>query len=304
MTKKAKHYLKPSAGKNGTEKETETTPLDDFLLSEYQKATWDSEEMGTKEFVSKTIYGNILGRISPKKPSFSYYKYAAAASIALLIGLGLFLKPETAQAKMLSLKTTTAIDSVKLQDGSTVYLAANSEFTYPEQFSGKERNVNLIKGNAFFSVAKDAIHPFIIKSDDITTKVLGTSFYISLCKNKSRVTVVTGKVNVSAGGQSIDIIPQQEVLYANNTLKKQKATQTSGWYKQDIDLNNATVKELFDNLHYKYGVKFTPVNSRLLNNRITIYIGKNASLTRTLEQITYITNLKFKANEDIITVSQ
>ena len=62
-----------------------------------------------------------------------------------------------------------------LSDGTTVYLNAESELTYPVKFSGKDRRVCL-KGEAYFEVERDTCKPFIVEANSLEIQVLGTEF--------------------------------------------------------------------------------------------------------------------------------
>jgi transmembrane sensor len=87
---------------------------------------------------------------------------------------------------------------ITLSDGTKIWLSPSSTLEYPDQLTGNYREVKL-EGEAFFEVAKDKKHPFIIHSGKINTQVVGTSFMIRAYKgqSKSAVTVVTGIVKVS-----------------------------------------------------------------------------------------------------------
>lgn len=307
MTKKEIHYLEHLIEK--TEKETiseaEQKLLDDFLKHEYNLAEWDAAQMGLKKTVSANIYNNIKKKSHMKKSFSSYYKYAVAATVAIVIGAGLLLKP-TGAIKEITFATNSVTDSVKLKDGTTVYLAANSTFKYPEHFEGNLRSVSLLKGNAFFKVAKDAAHPFVITSADIKTKVLGTSFHISLEKEKSSVTVITGHVKVSSKDQVAFLKPNENVVFTQSGgLKKAKADDIwlYDWYKQDIQLDDVTLDKVFTLLNFKYGVSFEPEDKAILNTKVTLYLKSGLPLQNILNQINYITNLKFRLHGDIISVN-
>ena len=86
---------------------------------------------------------------------------------------------------------------VVLSDGSKVTLQPNSSITYPEAFNGKERHIQL-EGEAFFDVTKNRKKPFLVYFNNLTVKVLGTSFNIRSYGNEDgiKVTVKTGKVSV------------------------------------------------------------------------------------------------------------
>ncbi|KQB40039.1 FecR family protein [Flavobacterium aquidurense] len=306
MIKRIKHsleYLIDKSSQNKTS-QAEENLLNDFALNEYQNSNWDETLMGNPNEVSQHIYDNIQIRIGKKKPFTPYLKYMAAASILFLVGLGFFYRPNVTAEKQVSFKTSDIPKSIELSDGSKIYLAANSSFQYPEKFMGDERKVSLLKGNAFFEIAKDKTHPFIISSGEIKTKVVGTSFHIQLSKSKCEVIVVTGKVNVSAKGQSVDLVPNEEALFTAEKLTKQLADKSFlvNWYNTDVTLNQTTLKQVITILQYKYGVSFQYNDERVLATPLTVFIKKDATLESILQQINYITNLKFKVYGEIVRV--
>ncbi|RZJ54653.1 MAG: FecR family protein [Flavobacterium sp.] len=308
MVKRIKHsleYLINKSVQNKTSKAEENL-LDHFAFTQYQNSKWDETSMGDSDEVSKYIYENIQLRIEKKNSFKVYFKYMAAASILLLVGLGFLYEPGVSNEKQLTFKTTSSPESITLSDGSKIYLAANSTFQYPEKFNSEERNVSLLKGNAFFEVAKDKQHPFIIESGEIKTKVVGTSFHIQFSKSKCEVIVVTGKVNVSnKKGESIDLVPNQEALFMDQKLTKLPVDKylSINWYTTDITLNEATLKQVITILQYKYGVTFECKNQGALAMPVTVFIEKNASLESVLKQINYITNLKFNIYDEIVQVN-
>jgi len=93
--------------------------------------------------------------------------------------------------------------SLTLSDGTKIWLSPSSSLEYPDQLTGNLREVKL-EDEAFFEVAKDKKHPFVIHSGRMDTRVVGTSFNIQSYQSQSNytVTVVTGIVKVSALGLS------------------------------------------------------------------------------------------------------
>ncbi|MCD9577465.1 FecR family protein [Flavobacterium soyae] len=306
MIKRIKHsleYLIDKSSRNKTS-EAEENLLHNFALSEYQNSKWDESSMGNSDEVSRNIYDGIQLRMEKKKAFNPYLKYMAAASILFLAGLGFFFRPSIAVEKQLSFKTSDTPKSISLSDGTKIYLAANSSFQYPEKFKGGERKVSLLKGNAFFEVTKDKKHPFIITSGEVKTRVMGTSFHIQMSKSKCEVIVVTGKVNVTSKGQSVDLVPNEEALFESQKLTKQLADKALlvNWYNTDVTLNQTTLKQVITILQYKYGVSFQYDNEQVLATPLTVFIKKDAALENVLEQINYITNLKFKVYGEIVKV--
>ena len=87
---------------------------------------------------------------------------------------------------------------IQLFDGTKVWLSPSSTLNYEDQLVNNFRKVKL-DGEAFFEVAKDKAHPFIIRSGRMQTEVVGTSFNVKSYSKQNiyNVTVVTGIVKVS-----------------------------------------------------------------------------------------------------------
>lgn len=107
-----------------------------------------------------------------------------------------------------------------LEDGTEVWLNAESKLHYPNRFTGKERKVTL-EGEAFFHVAKDASRPFIVKSGTAETRVLGTEFNFRAYPHENRhVTLVSGSVIVSDTQKEneLQLTPGEDVPLDENDL--------------------------------------------------------------------------------------
>lgn len=87
---------------------------------------------------------------------------------------------------------------ILLSDGTIVQLNSGSKLIFPATFSGRTREVYL-KGEGFFEVYKNAKVPFIVKTDRIDIKVLGTKFNVAAYEDEqvTSAILVEGKVNVS-----------------------------------------------------------------------------------------------------------
>jgi len=134
-----------------------------------------------------------------------------AAMVIIVAGLGWLMFEVAAPEKV---TVTAAMDDknieVLLADGSKVYLNRDSRLIYPETFGRNNRKVTL-KGEAYFDIAPDASHPFIIDAGNARVKVLGTSFNVITDNenNEVEVFVTTGTVMLSSndGSESLMIEP-------------------------------------------------------------------------------------------------
>ena len=82
-----------------------------------------------------------------------------------------------------------------LSDGSIVDMNTQSEIEV--RFSNTERHIRLLKGEAFFKVAKDAERPFLVTSDIAIVRALGTEFNVYRQSDQTLVSVIEGRISVA-----------------------------------------------------------------------------------------------------------
>ncbi|RYZ95824.1 MAG: hypothetical protein EOP47_25055 [Sphingobacteriaceae bacterium] len=157
------------------------------------------------QFDGKKVYNNITNiidnEVEPAKRS--YNKWLVAASlIGMFITASWFYRYTILNyiSPVHTLEVAAVngnVTHITLGDGTKIWLNGGSKLKYPETFRGKLREIT-IEGEAFFDVAHDADHPFIVHTGDITTQVLGTSFNIKAYPDEQllKVDVVSGKVGI------------------------------------------------------------------------------------------------------------
>lgn len=129
----------------------------------------------------------------------SYYGWAAAAIVCVLIGIGFAYwpsEPPPALASLIVLSTTDSARLFYLPDSSRTRLNKHSQLTYTPTYGQPERGVKL-EGEAFFEVRRDEVRPFVVRAAGTQTRVLGTSFNVKAYHGQPtvEVTVVSGKVS-------------------------------------------------------------------------------------------------------------
>lgn len=111
-----------------------------------------------------------------------------------------------------------------LSDGTKIVLNADSHLVFPEVFGKEERQVEL-RGEAYFEVAGDQQHPFVVKTASGEIRVLGTVFNLSAYPEDERVemTLVEGKVAFQAVGKAGDCVLQagEQLVYERESRKMQ-----------------------------------------------------------------------------------
>jgi ferric-dicitrate binding protein FerR (iron transport regulator) len=108
-----------------------------------------------------------------------------------------------------------------LQDGTRVWLNADSHLEYPESFSGRDQREVYLEGEAYFDVTTDKNKTFIVKTSDISIKVLGTSFNVkSYAEGQVETTLVHGRVSIELKDhEKITLSPNQQAIF-DRTSKK------------------------------------------------------------------------------------
>lgn len=86
--------------------------------------------------------------------------------------------------------------SVTLADGSVVYLNTNSSVRV--HWTAAERDIDLLRGEARFQVAKNPARPFIVATAEATIRAVGTVFNVRADTTRTQVAVIEGRVEVKA----------------------------------------------------------------------------------------------------------
>jgi transmembrane sensor len=139
--------------------------------------------------------------------------------------------------------------SLRLDDGSAVELDSRSRIRV--RFSRAQREVELLEGQVLVRVAKDSQRPFVVSSDSLRVRALGTQFDINRATAGTTVTVVEGRVAVSGSGNSEPVLTAGEQLTVGDRthraapLHTNTATATA-WTQGQLVLESATLTDVAD----------------------------------------------------------
>jgi len=148
----------------------------------------------------------------------------AAACLVLAVGSLLLSDNRTTKPQVSSnnqiVTDKGAGSKVLLPDSTEVWLNAQSRLTYPPDFNNGPLREVYLSGEAFFEVAKDGERPFIIHTDKINIKVLGTAFNLKSYPNDDKVetALIHGKIEVTI----LDRPAEKIVLHPNEKLTVHK----------------------------------------------------------------------------------
>ncbi|UZR98799.1 FecR family protein [Chondrinema litorale] len=293
-----------------------------IILSTHYKKQDELDSTEILEMYEQIVKGNStqpsqLG-VNTNNWWSGFAKIAAVILVLLVAGFGAYqfneqgihaLSDETEEVWLSAISPAGKKTTIRLMDGTVVKLNAGSSLFYPKQFGAKYRKV-ILKGEAFFDVAKNPERPFIIETGEIETKVLGTSFNIKSdsAYNKVQVAVVTGIVEVSdKGGNHIKLTPMEAVTYDSKIKNIEKHTVEDidavvGWKEGLLQFNKASFKEICERLETWYGVDIELAEDF---KEPGAYSGRyaNQSLQNVLEGISYTSEFNYKIKDKKVFIS-
>lgn len=187
-------------------------------------ASWDK----FKELKKSAPATNAAVKTMPKRNS--WMRIAAIGLLVLCSGVVLYSVLKPGKPNMLTFQTGDKVRIDTLADGSIITLNKNSSLTYPDRFNSDTREISLNRGEAFFDVAHDKSKPFIIHVNDISVKVVGTSFNIKTAGTQTNVIVETGIVQVIRKKVVIRLKPKEQVTVDSGAGKITKSQSTDLLY--------------------------------------------------------------------------
>lgn len=143
----------------------------------------------------------------------------AATSLAAAAAVAVFLGPAASPPAVAASTVLIRPDRQILADGSAIELAAGAEVAI--DFSALHRAVRLVRGQALFTVAKDATRPFVVSAGAVAVRAVGTEFAVRLAADEIAVLVTKGQVAVEApstGDAADSGAPAPALVSAGNRL--------------------------------------------------------------------------------------
>jgi len=183
-----------------------------------------------------------------------------------------------------------------LPDGSKIWLNAYSKIRYLKNLKGSKREIALT-GEAYFKVVRDTSKPFIVKTRNSVTEVLGTSFNVRAFENDDEleVSVSSGKVSFAikeqGSGKSNKIVlhPGEKGIYnrERNALSKMTIDGEDhiAWKKSKLLFRKIKMSKVEKMLERWYNIEIEMQNNNLRNCRFTASF-LNASLEEVFKIIT------------------
>ncbi|MFA5818766.1 MAG: FecR family protein [Bacteroidales bacterium] len=179
-----------------------------------------------------------FGFRSRGKGNFTEY-LKLAASWLLIFGLGSAVtwwisdrpKETIAATSNRTIEISTPLGArsmIKMPDSTQIWLNAGTTITYSQDYGQQTRALNL-NGEAYFKVAKDSLHPFIVNTQDIVVRALGTRFNVKAYPEEktTSTTLEEGKIDISIlsmadKNERILLKPKDKLIYHKETKETEK----------------------------------------------------------------------------------
>ena len=179
---------------------------------------------------------------------------------------------------------------VVLEDGSKIWLNADSRLEYPSRFVGDKRVVKLY-GEAYFQISKDEKRPFIVDTDGLQTIVLGTEFNVrNYKKENSHVTLIEGsvKVNNTANEYSVVLSPGENArVMEDGSLGVQKVDVDTYIYWRDgyFYFDNRTFADIMQDIGRWYNVNVVFDDARVMDYKLRYFCKRDEGIEKAVERL-------------------
>lgn len=262
------------------------------------------------KFSAAASYPLLEKRLFGKR-SFVLRIASVAAGLALLCMMSWwaynYMQPPTMQ----TVSTLADTRFVRLPDGTEVTLNHFSSLTYPARFKSRQREVKL-EGEAYFEVAKDRKHPFIVQTAALDVEVLGTHFNVEayLRDPEVKATLLEGSVAVSVrdNGQHLILSPNESAIY--NKVKKQLTLEETAdapteivWRRGEFIFNHLPLQEIARQLSNSFGVDIVVRDKALQDYRLTARFSVSEGLGRILHLLSAAGDFSYARDQKQIIIT-
>lgn len=276
--------------------EGETTAEEVRAISDWKAASHDNAELFAKakmiwlesdashfdidenlHFNTDAAWNKVKGEVM--KPQTTVRKmplfWRVAATVVVCLTIGYFVSKQFSNPNQLvEVNTSDNAQDILLNDGSEVELNQASTLVYTENKKGNTREVEL-QGEAFFEITKDSLKPFIIHTQELDIKVLGTSFNVnSRTKDSVEVQVETGVVELVYKNQKIKLVAGETGVFyqgLGKLIKRESRVVVSQfWRNRKLTFKRTELIEIVETLNRLYEVNIRVDESTEQHRKINV----------------------------------
>lgn len=189
---------------------------------------------------------------------------------------------------------------IRLPDGTGIWLNAASKLSYPLTFSGKAKRQVELSGEAYFEVAKDKAHPFIVKSVQQEVEVLGTHFNVNSYKDEinTTTTLLEGAVRIRTTDHHEAVLkPGQQSLLTGRgpiTVADVKTDVAMAWKKGEFEFSGESLDGIMRKISRWYDVEVIYEDPALKNEIFSGGISRFEHVSDVLKKLSLTEAVRFK----------
>lgn len=316
---------------------------DEFLEATFHLHNQRLKEKGFDLDINKHETGSLNIDVPVNKKRKLFLAGAAIAVVAFAVFFSFFYNTKggadiTAENKPAHSEVSTKNGSrtkIQLPDGSSVWLNSSSKLTYDnEHFGTAIREVSL-SGEAYFDVVKNPLKPFIIHTEKMDIKVLGTAFNVKCYpgEKNSETSLIRGSIEVTLKDrlEKIMMKPNEKLIVNTEDVKPVKLSPLkkiagakpipiielghltlyptdnsvveTGWVDNRLVFTNETLEDIAVKMERWYGVTIVITNEKLKKELLTGIFEKE-TIYQALKALQITTPFTYKVDKDVITISK
>lgn len=196
---------------------------------------------------------------------------------------------------------------VMLDDGTQVNLNAGSHLTFPHHFRESGMREVKLYGEAFFEVKHDETRPFVVNTEEMNTKVLGTKFNVRYFKHEScRVSLTEGSVEVKNSNSDVYLKPDETAWLRNGKLEVENTDNdiTMSWLHGEFYFDGQTLGEIMTEIGRWYNLNVVFANEKPLHEQLHFSANRTASIHEIVRQLQLIgnVNIQLKDKEHVLLI--
>lgn len=196
--------------------------------------------------------------------------------------------------------------TIVLADGTRVFLNSETTLKFPESFSGYDKRVVYLTGEAYFEVARNEQLPFIVKCGEYDVKVLGTAFNVSnyADNNYSHTTLKEGKVEIIRNSEEIVLKPGQQAKLQGGHIEVREVNveNYTSWMNDNFRFESENIEEILKRIARWYVVDIFYANSAVKEYHFSGYLPRYADIKDVLELLSLTTNVQFEVKGKTVVV--
>ena len=259
-----------------------------------------------EEVASERIFARIRAALTRGRRRRILFRVAAVLiPVALVLGVALRLDRQVGGIFSGAEYGEFVVDRGRrtqclFQDGTVAYLNSESKIHYPVKFGLFERRIRL-EGEAYFEVAHNTSHPFVVDMNHMEIEVLGTTFDARYERTSgiAETTLNSGSICVrtSRSQQSVRLRPDERLVFNETSgsmiIEQVNASNYNSWIQPTLTFFDMTLEDIITNLERWYAVEIDAPEAWTRQVRMSFKLIRNESIEEILKAMSLVVEMDY-----------